>query len=219
MPKDGPSHAKDKNYRPPGIRGIQSKSKHGNRDTLVDGELPERYLVCIDEYLKGKSKTDAMLKAGYSEGTARGRGPMLVFGREDVKAEMARRQKDTRRRSNISQDWVLEKLKGIVDAPEILAPFVVLTPDGKLDYDFTDASPEQLRVINSIQTSVEMVGRGQDKKPVKKFKITTGDRQAALTLISRIMGYHKDVEVKGEITLVERLQAGRKRTRKDAKAD
>ena len=197
-------------------KGHQSKSKHGTRDTIVDGELPERYLVCIDEFLKGKSKTDAMLIAGYSEGTARGRGPALVFGREDVKAEIARRQKKRRQSSSISQDWVLAKLQAIVDAPEILAPFVVITPDGKLDYDFTDATPSQLRVINSIQTSVEMVGRGEDKKPVKKFKITTGDRQAALTLISRIMGYAKEGELVGEFTLVERLQAGRKRTRKYA---
>ena len=183
---------------------------------MVYGELPERYLVCIDEYLKGKSKTDAMLIAGYSEGTARGRGPMLVFGREDVKAEIAKRQKGARVKYDIDRDWVVQRLAAIADAPAVLAKFKKINSDGTLYYDFTGATEAELELVDSITTETYMEGRGDDAREIRKFKITVNDRQRALDGLARIFGFNKDsLDVKGKLTLVERLQQGRKRVKHD----
>ena len=171
------------------------------------GELPARMVQVIDAYLAGSNKRAAMRAGGYSEGTILGHGPRLVFGRQDVKDEIVRRQALAKAGAIVDQKWVLERLMAIADSGRILAKFKKVDKEGLLQWDFTGATQAELALIDSLTTETDANG-------VRKFKITTEHRKAALDSICRIMGYNKDsVEHKGEMTLVERLQQGRARSR------
>ena len=78
-------------------------------------QLPARMLVCIDEYMKGVPKNQAMLKAGYKLGSTKRVG--LVFNREDVKDEIEKRQTAARVHYKVDQDWIIQRLAAIADAP------------------------------------------------------------------------------------------------------
>ena len=173
--------------------------------------LSERHLKCIDSYMAGSSKRDALRAGGFSDGTTVGK----VFDRPDVKAEIARRQAAAREEGKVTQDWVIENHVAAVNAPKILAKFLKTTSDGKLDWDFTGATQEEKTLIDSVTTETYMEGRGEKKKPVKRFKVRIPSRLAHLDSISRIMGFNKDsLEHRGEMSLVERLQQGRRRVKR-----
>jgi len=78
--------------------------------------LSARHQIAVDEYLKGRSMTQACMAAGYSESVAKSNGRRL-FRREDVKAEIARRREETMHKVKVTPDWILQNLRDLVANP------------------------------------------------------------------------------------------------------
>lgn len=157
--------------------------------------------IAVNAHLSGMTKNDAMLEAGYSSST----NPMSVFSREDVKAQIELHQDEMADKYEVSREWVLEQLQRIATSGSVLAKFKKILPDGQLDWDFKGATPEELALIDEL--TVKANAKGQ-----YDMKIGVPSRQSALDSICRIMGYNKDkLDLTGSLSLVERLQRGRKR--------
>jgi len=167
----------------------------------------------IDFYFEnGFVAKQAMISAGYAKNTAT-YNPGRWSQQPQVIKEIARRQKVLADRHEVTQDWVIERLKRIADAPAILAKYKKVTEDGQLAWDFTDATQEDLAVINELATDMYSEGRGKGAKIIKKMKIGSSDPMAALNALCRHLGMFNDkVTVEGELSLIERIQAGRKQS-------
>ena len=180
--------------------------------------ISEKHLRVLDFWYENhcRSKAAALMKVGYAKQTSHDQANR-VFGLPEVKEEIERRQAELRQKNELTIDWVISRLQAVASAPEKLAKYIKITEDGKLDWDFTDASIEDLSLINDLAVESYLKGRGKDgaQANVLKFKIGLSDRKAALDSLARILGMFDDsMTLKGELTMVERLHAGRARVKR-----
>src|SRR5262249_55845302 len=136
-----------------------------------------------------------------------------------VVAEIARRRAKLAEQSELTAEWIINRLMLIADANLILAKFKKVDADGTLSWDFSSATPEELAVISGLQTDIYVEMGAGGKKKVKKFKVESIDPLAALNMLARIQGLFNDkVEVQGEISIVERMQKARERALQETDA-
>ena len=179
---------------------------------MARGERPlvHREERAIHFFLLGHTQKDSLVKAGYSESTARG-NPQSVFDRPVVAQELARRQLVIRKEYTLSEEWVIERLMRIADSGRTLARFKKVTEDGGLEWDFTGATEEELALISELTVAIFS---DADGTVIKRPKVSTSDPLAALNSLARIQGMNKDkVQFEGELALVDRLARGRERAR------
>jgi phage terminase small subunit len=156
-----------------------------------------------------------MRKAGYTEQTAT-KTQAAYFARPEMVAEIERRRKQIIEDHGLTLEWVIERLMRIADSGRTLAKFKKVTADGYLDWDFTNATLEELSLINDMNTDSYSEGRGQQARAVKRFKISGGDPKGALDSLARILGaFNDNLTVKSELSMVERLHAGRARVKRE----
>lgn len=172
-------------------------------------KLKPKHEAALSYFLRGDSEAEAMRKAGYSKTTA-SKAPQLVFGREDVKLELERRQAKLREKNELNEEWVIKRWMKLADAGSTLAPYKVVQPDGTLAWDFTGATEEELALVSEIGVDFYVERNGEDTELVKKFKVKHPDSHQALMALSRHLGLFND---KLELTggLAERIQNARNR--------
>jgi len=170
---------------------------------------PEMIRRVVDNYLtmeKPEYKS-ALVRAGYAPRSASKVG-YRFFQRPDVQAYMQKRQAELSAQSGVAAEDLIRQLRMIAFGD--LSKFIVVQKDGTLSYDFSNATQDELRLINDLSVDLYSEGRGAKRAPVKKFKLSTRDQLRAIELLGRIIGAFQDkVNIAGEVSLVERLQQGR----------
>ena len=142
------------------------------------------------------SRKQALLEAGYTPSSAE--KPNDVFGREDVKAEIQRRQRIMSEKSSVDAHWVIERLRAIADAKA--SDLMVLDAEGLPRTDMTRMTP-------ALKVALESYTVAGDRIVIK-----SADKLRALEMLARHLGLFQDkLQLEGELSLVERLQQGRKR--------
>jgi len=179
-------------------------------------KLRRRHLLVINEYMKnGGRKKEAMLKAGYAAHSI-DNNTNQVFQHPDVLKEIDRREAKEVERSGVTVAWITERLKLQADAPRILAKFKIIGDDGELFWDFTGATEDELGVILGLSTEIFKDGKGDGSRDIKKFKIDVANPMPALNALARHLNMFKeDNAVRGEVSLIDRLQQGRQRMNKE----
>ena len=169
---------------------------------------PKRRKV-IDAFMKCFSQKQAMLEAGYSESTASTRSND-VFGDPAVQSEISRRQKLAAHRSDVSLDWIVDRLKMIADAN--LGDMLDIYSDGSAGINFKKLTPQIRKALTKFSVSERKDGR--QGNVIVDTKIGLADQLKALELLIRHLGLSKEkqaLELSGEVSLVEQLHAGRSR--------
>lgn len=111
-----------------------------------------------------------------------------LFKHPKVVALIQKRQKALRKKMHIDEEFVVQRIAKMADAPSILAQYTKVDAEGLPYYDFTGASKEDLAIISSI---------ARDKKG--NIKLTTHDVLGALSQLVKILGMAKEkVEVTGK---------------------
>ena len=172
-------------------------------------KLTPRHRKVIDAYMKCWSKKKAMIEAGYSESMATTRAND-VFGHPAVVAEIERRQKLASHRSDVTLDWIVERLKAIADAN--LGDMIDIYSDGTAGINFQKMTPQIQRALRKFSVSERKEGRGKNAHIVVDNKVELADQLRALELLIRHLGLSKEkqsVEVTADKELVEILQKGR----------
>lgn len=174
-----------------------------------------RYWRVIDYYFaNGFKQSEAMLAVGYSDFVSKHR-QHIVFGREDVKQEIAKRMAKLREKSEVDRDWIIEKYKQLVETS--LGELIEVDEnDGRYGWvDLKKLTPAQRVWITEFTVEEYKEGRGENAEAVIKTKIkmiSDSTKKGALDSLSRILGLFNDkVTLEGEVSLVERLQRGRER--------
>lgn len=169
---------------------------------------PKRRKV-VNEYMKCFNKKRAMLAAGYSKSMSETRAND-VFGDPAVIAEIERRQKIAAHRSDVTLDWIVERLKLIADAN--LGDILNIYSDGSASFDFTKLTPALKKALNKFSVSERKDGRKGNV--IVDNKVGLSDQLKALELLVRHLGLSKEktaIEHSGEVSLVEQLHKGRSR--------
>jgi phage terminase small subunit len=196
------------------------KKKHeylrtiGRPRKTYDELLAHQHWQCVEYYMQGMSKTEAMLKAGYSETMAHKR-QKSVFGRQDVMRAIEQRRWNMRSRNNKMIDRIKEELANIAffNIGEVLE----ITEGGEVVFNFDQATMEQFSAIGEVRIDKYMEGKGRDAVEVKRVVVKPYDKKAALDSLARIYGMFNDnltIHPGEGGTLEERLAAGRKRLNK-----
>lgn len=76
--------------------------------------MNDRQRRFVEEYLVDLNATQAAIRAGYAERTARSQGQRLLT-KVDVAAEIEKRQAERSERTEISQDYVVSKLQSVAE--------------------------------------------------------------------------------------------------------
>jgi phage terminase small subunit len=168
-------------------------------------------MLVIDEYMKDCNQRQAMLRAGYSVSAADSRRSRhTIFGNPAVQQEIARRQNVTAEKHEITKDMIVQEVAKLAFGS--IGSFIKINEHGKPEVDFTNATEDALAALEGITIDEYVEGRGEDAQRVRKVKVTTAGKRSALELLAKLTGNYEDsLTLKGELTLVERLQAGRNR--------
>lgn len=174
--------------------------------------LHDRHRHVIDEYMaNGYKRAEAMIAAGYSESTAKYK-PHCVFGRDDVKAEIARRMAKHGAKLEITAERVLAELGKLafVDLSN-----AIVREDDRKGYAYLDASlltDDQVAALATFETHEYTEGRGAEARDIIRVRVKLSDKKGALDSLARHFGLFNDkLQVNGELSLVDRLQRGRDR--------
>lgn len=180
-------------------------------------EMDPKHLKAIFFYMRGMSKKDCLLKAGFSESVAR-TDAKSVFNRDDVQAEIKRRQDMAGKRAEVNEDWVIERLKAIADAS--LGECIVFDENGYPDIDFSKMSSELQYALGGLKVRKYNKGRGEEAVPVTEFQPQLVDKLRALEMLAKYLGMFTDkIELSADDDLIERLHAGRARAAKRNKGE
>ena len=154
-------------------------------------------LKAIDWFMRGYSKAESMRKAGYSESVAK-TDTSSVFGRDDVKEEIARRQDRAAQKAQVDANWIIGRLTAIAGAD--IGDLIEVDSEGIPTINFNKLTPD-------IRAAIGEVGSGGGK-----IKVKTADKLRALELLGKYLGLFTDrIKIEGDQDLIERLYAGRKR--------
>lgn len=133
-------------------------------------ELRKRF---VEEYLKDLNATQAAIRAGYSAKTANEQAARLLAN-VSIQAEIQRRQKDRSKRTEITQDRVLQELASIGFAKGTDYASIA---DGCVEIKSTDTLTEtQKAAITAIKETKDGV------------EIKLADKVKALELIGKHLG-------------------------------
>ncbi len=167
--------------------------------------LTEKQRKLVVSYLNGSTKLQACIDAGYGDSAT-----SRAFGAPAVIKEIERRQHIMSTKSGVTADWIIERLKLIAGAD--LADMLVIDEFGTGQIDLNQMTPQLRAALSGIET--DRLG------DAVKVKIKLSDKLRALEMLARHLGLFNDkLELAGELSLEERLVAGRERALKQEKAD
>lgn len=176
-----------------------------------------RYKAVAREYCRnGFNKTAAIEKVypNYNE-TSKRSNICNIFSDERVQNEIERLLRQAEKKIEFGPEQVLEMLKMYAESGFTLAKFKKVSEEGDVYWDFTDATEEDLAYLHQLEVSEYVEGRGKTARKVKKFKIGSTNPLDALDKLARIYGLYQDnLNLQGEQSLIDRINAGRKRVEK-----
>lgn len=166
--------------------------------------LSDKHKAAIAAYMRHNNKKQACLDAGYSEWSVPD-----IFNHPDVVAEIKRRQEQTAANAGITREYLLGKLKTIIDAE----PGEMLEVDnkGKVSINYKNLSPSLRKAIRKFEV-VETKGAKKYSKTKTQVKFDVPDIIAAIKEAGVLTGIREEkTQINTDMDLVKRLDQGIKR--------
>jgi len=175
-------------------RDAQDDSKYcyQHQEKEINDELTDKQRLFIEEYLLDLNATQAAIRAGYSEDTARQQGSRLLSN-VNIQKEIKKAKQERIERTKITQDRVLKELSkiGFADINDFLRFGTEKTVIGRDESGepITDyANVVELKDSQEVDGSV--ISEVQLKDGKLKFKLH--DKMKALNDIGRHLGMFND---------------------------
>ena len=155
-----------------------------------DVKLPPMQDRFVDEWLIDFNGTQAAIRAGYSERSARSIAGRLLT-KDNIQCEISRRQKDLQKRTGISQDRVVKELARIAFA-DMTDYAQVETRMIKKD-DGTEVSYQAVALKETAELSAEQrAALAGIKQGANGIEVKLHDKIKALELLGRHIGMFND---------------------------
>lgn len=165
--------------------------------------LTDKQARFVDEYLVDLNATQAAIRAGYSVKTANEQGARLLAN-VSVKNAIRERQEVLKMKTEVTQEWVVERYRRIVEGCDKRLFF---NDDGSVK------PPSQWSAEMGLAVAAfEVEELGDEGLAVAVSKLRFQDAKAALDSLARHLGMFKDkVEVSVDESLAERLARAKER--------
>lgn len=175
-------------------------------------KLTPKQMRFVDEYLVDFNATQAAIRAGYSPKTAAAAAARLLRN-VNIQAEIARRQKDLQRRTEVTQDRVVKELARIAFAN--IADYLHVETQTRTKDDGTEVTYQTVMFNETQELSADQrAALAVVKQSVNGFELKLHDKIKALELLGRHIGMFTDkLEVKGAIDIASVLSEARERVR------
>ena len=153
-------------------------------------KLTAKQVRFVDEYLVDFNATQAAIRAGYKANTAH------VIGAENLRKpkiaeEIARRQKDLQRRTEVSQDRVIRELARIAFAN--IADYIHVETQTRTKDDGTEVTYQTVMFNETQELSADQrAALAVVKQSVNGFELKLHDKIKALELLGRHIGMFND---------------------------
>lgn len=147
--------------------------------------LTNKQRAFVREYLTDLNATQAAVRAGYSEKTARAVGHENLT-KPHIATEIQEAMHERAERTNITADRVLRELAKL--AFSNLLDFFRLTCEGEPAVDLSNVTPEQAAALTELTVEDFKDGRGDEARDVRRVKIKMADKRQALELLGRHLG-------------------------------
>ena len=153
-------------------------------------KLTPKQIRFVDEYLVDFNATQAAIRAGYSKKTA------AFIGAENLKKpkiaeEIARRQKDLQRRTEVTQDRVVMELARIAFAN--IADYIHVETQTRTKDDGTEVTYQTVMFNETQELSADQrAALAVVKQSVNGFELKLHDKIKALELLGRHIGMFND---------------------------
>ena len=147
--------------------------------------LTDKQRAFIEEYLVDLNATQAAVRAGYSEKTARQMGSENL-SKPDIQAVIAEEQLKRSTRTEITADKVLKELALLGFAN--MEDYIRIGTNGDPYIDLSELTREQAAAISEVAVDDYVDGRGKDAREVKKVRLKFHDKKGALVEIGKHLG-------------------------------
>jgi phage terminase small subunit len=145
--------------------------------------LPDRHRRFAEEYLVDLNATQAAIRAGYSEKTARAQGSRLLTN-VDVLSAIEDGKAKRAAKVEITAERVLREIARVA----LLDPRKLFDESGNLKSP-TELDDDTAAVLSSLEVFEEFAGRGELRESIGTTrKIKLWDKVSALTLLSKHLG-------------------------------
>lgn len=151
--------------------------------------LTPRQAAFIQEYLVDLNATQAAIRAGYSERTARATGAENLT-KPDIAAAIQAAQEARAERLQIDADTVLQEIAKL--AYVNMRDFIRITPNGDAYIDLSDLTRDQAAALAEITVEDFLDGRSEDAREVRRVKIKLADKKGSLELLGKHLGLFTD---------------------------
>ena len=152
----------------------------------------------VDEWLIDFNGTQAAIRAGYSERSARSIAGRLLT-KDNIQAEISRRQKDLQRRTEVSQERVVKELARVAFADA--TDYVQVETRTVEKNDGTELSYQTVTLTETAELSADQrAAIAGIKQGANGVEVKLHDKIKALELLGRHIGMFNDkLEVKATV--------------------
>jgi phage terminase small subunit len=145
---------------------------------------PKQEKFC-EEYLVDLNATQAAIRTGYSEKTARSIASELLT-KPNIQHRLRELRDEVQKKTQITKERVLEEYGKLAFANMI--DYVRITPDGDAYVDLSNLTRDQAAALSEITVDDFTDGRGEDARDIKRIKIKLSDKKGALDSIAKHLG-------------------------------
>lgn len=163
-----------------------------------DVKLPPMQDRFVDEWLIDFNGTQAAIRAGYSERSARSIAGRLLT-KDNIQAEISRRQRDLQRRTEVSQERVVKELARVAFADA--TDYVQVETRTVEKNDGTELSYQTVTLTETAELSADQrAAIASIKQGANGVEIKLHDKIKALELLGRHIGMFNDkLEVRATV--------------------
>lgn len=161
-------------------------------------KLPPMQDRFVDEWLIDFNGTQAAIRAGYSERSARSIAGRLLT-KDNIQAEISRRQRDLQRRTEVSQERVVKELARVAFADA--TDYVQVETRTVEKNDGTELSYQTVTLTETAELSADQrAAIAGIKQGANGVEVKLHDKIKALELLGRHIGMFNDkLEVKATV--------------------
>ena len=164
--------------------------------------LTIRHRRAINYYMKGALKKEACKRAGFSEHSVRD-----VFGHPEVREEIERRIRVTEKATDMDREWLLNKLRMIIEASP--GELIEVDKDGRPSLNFKHLSPSLKKIIRKISVDTTREG-GKYKRTKTNVSIAVPDMIGAIKEAAILLGLRQEkTKIDMEQSLIDELVSRR----------
>ena len=170
----------------------------------------------VDEYLVDLNGTQAAIRAGYSEKTAKSIANENLT-KPDIQSAISEAQQKRAKRTEITQDMVIREIAKLAFSQ--YSNYIRVNRDGHPVIDLSDCTPDELDALTETSTETAVEKDGEDFVTVRKVKIKVADKGKYLEMLGKHLGMFKDqveLSTKDDAPIVVQLAMPNNGTRNQA---